>query len=470
MPIRLKLSFWYSGVFLLVMGLFCTYIYLFFTHREITQIDRHLWERGQEVHQAIKVVDNYPFPTQRLVLPDINVFSSSEVFLQVINPQGTVLSRSASLGDYRLPISKQAIEKILQKEDFYETRLVQNTHIRMYYLPLYTENNQFVGILQVAESLYTFQRSLSTLRWLLFVGALTITTASAIIGWFLAGKALQPIHKIIETTGAIEREGKLDQRILHTGPPDEIGKLSTQINLMMEKIENMYRELEESYEAQRRFVADASHELRTPLTSIRGNMDFLRKLYVEKGQFSLEATDDIIDELERVSRMVHHLLALARADAGYKVQMEIIPLQDWLQEWLNQIEGMATPAVQFHHDPLDELAGATVRGNRDLLKQIFLILFENAFKYTHAGHVHLAIARETKQIKFRIEDTGVGIPEREVPHIFDRFYRGANVRQLQGTGLGLSIAKWIVDQHGGMLEIQSTMGKGTCVEIRFPLV
>lgn len=469
MPIRLKLSFWYSGVFLLVMGLFCTYIYLFFTHREINQIDRHLWERGQDVHQAIKVIDNYPFPTQRLVLPDINVFSSSEVFLQVINPLGDVLSRSASLGDYRLPISKQAIERIMQKEDFYETRVVQNTHIRMYYLPLYTEN-QLVGILQVAESLYSFQRSLSTLRWLLFFGALTITTASAVIGWFLAGKALQPIHKIIETTGAIEREGKLDQRILHTGPSDEIGKLSTQINLMMEKIENMYRELEESYDAQRRFVADASHELRTPLTSIRGNMDFLRKLYVEKGQFSIEATDDIIDELERVSRMVHHLLALARADAGYKIQMEWIPLQDWLVDWLTQAEDMATASVEFHHDPLDKLAGAAVRGNRDLLKQIFLILLENAFKYTQDGYVHLAMAIESKHIKFKIEDTGVGIPEHELPHVFDRFYRGGNVRQFQGTGLGLSIAKWIVDQHGGILCIQSTLGKGTCVEIRLPLV
>lgn len=469
MPIRLKLSFWYSGVFLLVMGLFCTYIYLFFTHREITQIDQHLWERGQEIHQAIEVVDNYPFPTQQLVLPDINVFSSSEVFLQVINPQGAVLSRSTSLGDYRLPISKQAIERILQKEDYYETRVVQNTHIRMYYLPLYTEK-QLVGILQVAESLYTFQRSLSTLRWLLFFGALTITTASAIIGWFLAGKALLPIHKIIETTGAIEREGKLDQRILHTGPPDEIGKLSTQINLMMEKIENMYRELEESYEAQRRFVADASHELRTPLTSIRGNMDFLRKLYMEKGQFSIEATDDIIDELERVSRMVHHLLALARADAGYKIQMETISLQEWLMEWLNQVDGMATTTVEFHHDPLDSLSGSAVRGNRDLLKQIFLILLENAFKYTQAGYVHLAMAMESKQIKFTIEDTGVGIPEQELPHVFDRFYRGGNVRQLQGTGLGLSIAKWIIDQHGGTLGIHSTLGKGTSVEIRLPLI
>ncbi len=469
MPIRLKLSFWYSGVFLLVMGLFCTYIYLFFTHREMTQIDRHLWERGQEIHQAIKVVDIYPFPMQRLVLPDMNVFSSSEVFLQIINPQGTILSRSESLGDYRLPISKQALERILQREDFYETKVVQNTHIRMYYLPLYTEN-QLVGILQVAESLYTFQRSLSTLRWLLFFGALTITTSSAIIGWFLAGKALQPIHKIIETTGAIERDGKLDQRILHTGPPDEIGKLSTQINLMMEKIENMYRELEESYEAQRRFVADASHELRTPLTSIRGNMDFLRKLYVEKGLFSIEATDDIIEELERVSRMVHHLLALARADAGYKVQMEVIPLQDWLIEWLDQVKGMAKPTVEFHHDPLENLTGAIVRGNRDLLKQIFLILLENAFKYTQAGYVHLAFAIEQKQIKFIIDDTGVGIPEQELPHVFDRFYRGGNVRPLQGTGLGLSIAKWIVDQHGGMLHIQSTLGKGTCVEVHIPLV
>lgn len=468
MPIRLKLSLWYSGVSLLIMTLFCTYLYLFFTHREMGQIDQHLSERGKEVHQSIKIIDAFPLPMQRLVLPDIDVFSTAEVFLQIVNPQGLILSRSDSLGEYTLPISKQALSQMAKKEVYFETKEVQNTLVRIYYLPLHADN-QFVGILQVAESLYSFQRSLETLRWLLALGALSITTISALIGWFLSKKALQPIHRIIETTASIEQNGALNQRINYAGPNDEIGRLSTQINQMLEKVEDMYNVLQESYEAQRRFVADASHELRTPLTSIRGNMDYLRKLYLEKGVFSIEATDDIIEELERVSRMVHYLLALARADAGYKVQMDDFELKSLAEDVIDQTQRLASYSVTFYHEPTDLLDSLKLKGNRDFLRQVFLILLENAFKYTPNGQVSLLFRSEPESIKFIVQDTGIGISEEDLVHLFDRFYRGSNVRQIQGTGLGLSIAKWIIDKHNGSIAIQSKLGQGTRIEVTLPL-
>ncbi|RXT13921.1 cell wall metabolism sensor histidine kinase WalK [Ammoniphilus sp. CFH 90114] len=468
MPIRLKLSLWYSGVFLLVITLFCTYIYLFFTHREMNQIDFHLRERAQEVHQSIEIVDVFPLPLRRLVLPDINVFSSPELFLQIVDMQGRVISRSESLGEYSLPISTEALNHIVRGTPFFETKNVQGTQIRLYHLPL-VSGKQFIGVLQVAESLYGFHRSLSNLRWLLAIGALTTVTLSALLGWILARQALLPIHRIIETTAEIEREGKLERRINYPGPPDEIGQLSTQINSMMEKIEQMYRELEESYEAQRRFVADASHELRTPLTTIRGNMDFLRKLYKEKGVLSEEAMEDIVDELERVSRMVHDLLALARADAGYHIQMEDIKLTEWLEDWIHKGKGLAKPDVLFHHEETpEELKQIKIKGNLDFLKQISLILLENAFKYTSSGKVELRCSLKNQGVIIEVIDTGSGIPEEEVHRVFDRFYRGGNVRNRPGTGLGLSIAKWIIEKHGGTILVESELGKGTKVLVTLP--
>lgn len=468
MPIRLKLSLWYSGVLLLVISLFCTYIYLFFTHREMNQIDMHLQERAKEIHQSIEIVDIFPFPLRRLVLPDIDVFSSPELFLQIVDPQGRVLSRSESLGDYSLPISTKALQHIVQGNSFFETKNVEGTQVRLYYLPL-VSGKQFVGVLQVAESLYGFHRSLANLRWLLVIGALTTVTLSALFGWILARQALLPIQRITETTAEIEREGKLERRINYSGPPDEIGRLSTQINSMMEKIEQMYRELEDSYEAQRRFVADASHEMRTPLTTIRGNMDFLRKLYLEKGELSMEAMEDIVEEIERISRMVHQLLALARADAGYSIQMDKIQLNQWLEDWIEQAKAMAKPEVTFLHDPIDEtIEHIHLRGNRDFLKQISLILLENAFKYTSSGTVDLHFSHQNDQVQVTLQDSGGGIPEEELHRVFDRFYRGGNVRHYPGTGLGLSIAKWIIDKHGGTIYIESTLGKGTKVTLTLP--
>jgi two-component system OmpR family sensor kinase len=469
MPIRLKLSLWYSGVFLLIIALFSTYIYLFFTHREMNAIDSHLSEKGKEVHQAIKIVDILPFPMQRLVLPDIDVFSSPEVLLQIVDTQGNVLSRSNSLGGQSMPISQEAIHSISNSTEYFETQNLHGTLFRIYYLPLLA-NKQLVGVLEVGESLISFNRSLTNLGLLLALGALTSATVSAVIGWFLAGQTLKPIHRIIDTTAEIEREGKLERRIAYSGPQDEIGMLSDQINSMMEKIEKVYRELKESYDAQRRFVADASHELRTPLTSIRGNMEFLQMLYAEKGELSREAMEDIMEEIERVSRMIHNLLALARADAGYQMQMEELPLQRWFGDWLEQIRMMQTQKVHFEHEPLEKLSDTKIRGNSDFLKQIFLILFENAFKYTFSGFVRLGFDVVGKQLKISVSDTGLGIPADEIERIFDRFYRGGNVRQLPGTGLGLSIAKWVAEKHGGGISIQSEIGKGTTIEVTLPLL
>jgi two-component system OmpR family sensor kinase len=469
MPIRWKLSLWYSGVFLGIITIFCSYLYLVFTHRETNQLDAYIKEKAIEVQQSIKVVDQFPLPVQKFVLPDIDVFSSSGIFLQVINQQGRVVSRSESLGGQSLPISDTAVQRIINNKDFYETKHVHNHPLRIYYLPL-VAGNQWIGLLQVGASLHGLNQSLANLKLLLAIGALSAATLSAIIGWFLSRKSLEPIQRIIETTSAIQQEGALEQRIIDDGSRDEIGQLSLHINLMLEKIEFMYRELEESFETQRRFVADASHELRTPLTSIKGNMDFMKKLYTEKEMVSTEAMDDMIDEIERMTRIISNLLALARSDAGLPILMDEIPLRSWLEEWLDEIRGMATERVQFHYDSFDILEGVKIRGNRDFLKQILLVFFHNAFKFTHSGYVHLGFTLDADQVWFVIEDTGIGIPQQDMQQIFERFYRGENARAYPGTGLGLAIAKTLTEKHGGTIQFVSERNKGTKIELLLPTV
>jgi signal transduction histidine kinase len=273
-------------------------------------------------------------------------------------------------------------------------------------------------------------------------------------------------------------------RIPREKPNDEIGRLTDTLNSMLSRIERAYNELEETNAAQRRFVSDASHELRTPLTTIRGNIDLLQKIWAEDGAeerkgtglspeerktMSMEAIRDIADEARRMSSLVGDLLSLARADAGYRMEMQPIPLRQLAEEAARRASFLPRKA-EWHVGPLDDLDGVWVNGNRDYLLQLLFILIENGFKYTPSGEVRLFAVRGENRVGLVVADTGIGIHPEDLPHIFDRFYRADRSRgETSGTGLGLSIAKWIANMHKGSLEVQSLPGQGTVFTLWLPV-
>jgi signal transduction histidine kinase len=245
---------------------------------------------------------------------------------------------------------------------------------------------------------------------------------------------------------------------------------------MLGRIENSYNELQNLLRTQRRFVSDASHELRTPLTTIRGNVELLQKVLQrdlsnhESSQLAIESVADISAEAERMSRLVGDLLSLARADAGVTMEKKIILLKDIIDTAIKRAVFLPRTAEWkvTQHDELDDVY---VEGHEDYLLQMVLIFIENAFKYTIEGSVYFAFQKDNGRIGITIEDTGIGISNEDVPFIFDRFYRADLSRgQTSGTGLGLSIAKWIVDEHGGSVEVRTALGKGTRFTIWLPTV
>ncbi len=184
---------------------------------------------------------------------------------------------------------------------------------------------------------------------------------------------------------------------------------------------------------------------------------------------SLESIRDIADEARRMSGLVNHLLSLARADAGYVMEMgdvELLPLAEEAARRAAFLPRKAEWAV----GPLDLLSEVKVRGNRDYLLQLLFILIENGFKYTPFGVVRLYAARRDNAIGLSVADTGIGIALEEVPHIFERFYRVDVSRgETSGTGLGLSIAKWIADMHHARIEVQTRLGEGTVFTLWLPV-
>jgi signal transduction histidine kinase len=236
---------------------------------------------------------------------------------------------------------------------------------------------------------------------------------------------------------------------------------------MLDRLQAAYSRLEEAHSLQRRFLADASHELRTPLTTIRGNVDLLQRAGQTNPEMQKEALADISSEAARMSRMVHDLLLLARADAGYKPEMTPVELTPVLREVSRQALILAGE-VAFKAEVPDD--AGVVMGDIDALKELLLIILDNAFKYTPAGEtVRLAVKQEAGFQVIGITDSGIGIDPAEQEHIFERYYRTDRARKAGGgTGLGLSIAKLIAEQHQGRITVQSEPAHGATFSVWLP--
>jgi signal transduction histidine kinase/CHASE3 domain sensor protein len=223
-------------------------------------------------------------------------------------------------------------------------------------------------------------------------------------------------------------------------------------------------------EAQKRFVGDAAHELRAPLTSIQGNLELLRRYPDMSDQDRLETIADAYHETARLGRLVADLLALARGDAGEGLRLEPMQLQEVLTDTIRQAKHLAAN----HQLEYSEFKPCTVEGDHDRLKQLLLILLENAIKYTSKkGSIYCSLECDQDWAEIRIKDTGMGIAPEDIPFVFERFFRADKARTRGtnpgGTGLGLPIAQWIVAQHGGEIRLESQVGIGTTAILRLPI-
>jgi two-component system, OmpR family, sensor kinase len=314
------------------------------------------------------------------------------------------------------------------------------------------------GVIQVARSLQDVDQTLNTLRQALFLGSAVATLLAFGAGWLLAGTALHPIRRITQSAQTIGDAQDFAQRVVYTGPRDEIGRLATTLNGMLAR-------LQDAYQTQRRFAADASHELRTPLTSIRGNLGLLqREPPIAEGD-RVAVLGDLVSESERLSRLVNDLLTLARSDAGRALRQEPVPLGPLLADVVRLL-GASYPERTIQ---VDGQRAVTVVADPDALTQLLVILLDNALKFTPAGGtVGLSVSARDGMVSVAVRDTGPGIAPEALPHIFERFYQGDEARAGTGTGLGLAIAKSLVDGQHGTIAVASTIGRGSTFTVTLP--
>lgn len=483
MSIRLRLTLWYTGLLSVTLLVFGIVLYSALNVMLYSNQKDQLEKMAEELRSQMSVSSWTINGSIKLDVRfnQMNQFRTSGYFIQVSDQEGNVLQQS-------IPIifpTESAVKAAKQNEPNSERLKVESKSLYMYNLPVplvdkRTGNQQSV-ILQVLVIVDGIENLLNTLLYTLAILFLITVLIAITFGLFLSRKALKPIENVIDAAAQIANSADLDKRIDYDGPPDEVGRLTSTINSMLGRIQLMYGELEESNRTQRRFVSDASHELRTPLTTIRGNVDLLEKMWrqnegavqlseQDKLDMSLEAMQDIAGEASRMSRLVNDLLSLARADSGVQIGKEPVLLQPIVETVIRKA-GMLPKSVDWVIGDLSALEGAAVNGSKDYLQQLLFIFIENGFKYTKEGYVRIDAIRGAEQIGISISDTGMGMDNEEVPHIFERFYRADKSRgQTSGTGLGLSIAKWIIDEHGGSIEVATRKDAGTTFIVWLPTV
>lgn len=318
-----------------------------------------------------------------------------------------------------------------------------------------------VAYVEALTPLGRLDNAVAHLRNLLFGLGLASVAVVVGLGWALAGSALAPISRLTRTARDIAASRDTRRRVPTRGGRDELGRLATTFNEMLES-------LDAAAQSQQRFIADASHELRAPLAVMQGNLELLRRFPVMPASERAEVLVEAEREAARLSRLVNDLLLLARSDAGVPLRKRRVALHDLALEAFRDGTRLARGQV-LQHQPGQALY---VTGDPDRLKQLVLIVLENALKFTPEGKcVTLDVRARSDQAVIEVHDEGVGIPEGDLPNIFQRFYRADPARSGDpgGTGLGLSIAQWIVRQHGGTIEVKSALGRGTTVTVELPL-
>jgi two-component system, OmpR family, sensor kinase len=479
MSIRLKLTLWYSGLFAAAFVAFGLLVYNVIYHNTMSELSKRL----------VQVADNVE-PSGSMSPYEYNLNSSAPGFdasiigIQLIDYTGQIsgvaTGKSSNLFRSNLTFPFPNMDQAGKR---FVTKRVSDIPFFIYEKPVFLRGTKTViGLLQVGVLVKNEMDLFSRLRTLLWISGAVALLSAFLLGMFLSRKALKPIERVTEAAEQIQSGSQLGLRIPREAPNDEIGRLTDTLNGMLSGLEQAYKNLEDSNVAQRRFVSDASHELRTPLTTIRGNVDLLEKIWsdgvedhkdivmpdAEKRQMSIESIRDIADEARRMSRLVNDLLSLARADAGYAMEMETLPLMALVEEAARRAAFLPRKA-EWAVGPLEALDGVQVKGNRDYLLQLLFILIENGFKYTPTGEVRLYASLKDDLVGLTVADTGIGLSSEELPHIFERFYRADVSRgQTAGTGLGLSIAKWIADMHHSTIEVRSRIGAGTAFTIWLP--
>lgn len=373
-------------------------------------------------------------------------------YQQLINSGGKVLFDSPP--NVGLPVDAAARTLAAKGgKSFFSDAYVSGVHLR-----ILTEALHPGFAVQLAQPLTSVDSLLARLRLILVLLDIGGIALAALLGRLVAGAAVAPVKRLTQATEHVTRTHDLSKRIEPVGE-DEIGRLAQSFNSMLGTLESSMNALDASVHAQRQLVADASHELRTPVTSLRTNVEVLEQEPDMEPEERQRMFSDVIEQIEELTLLMNDLIELARGEQP-RSDNEDVRLDIILEEAVDRTR-RHSPDTPLHV----ELEPVVLTGAPGRLSRAINNLIDNAVNYSPPGNP-VEITLQGQELTVR--DHGPGISPADLPHVFDRFYRGAEARGRPGSGLGLAIVRQVAEQHGGSISAQPAPGGGTLMRLRLP--
>ncbi len=461
--LRFRLTLWYALVLAAVLAVFGVSLYGLVRYQLVRHHDAALTEAAAAVARVLSEQEDCEHLTdsQRAELDGIGHL----VLFHEVEGEGRVFYRSPDSAAVEIPLDSRAATAPAGAGSF-DTLSGKPELLRMYSVP-YRSRAGRRGLIHVVHGLGDVPAPLASLRLALLLMAPLAVLLSAAGGYWLAGRALAPVDDVTRLAREIGASS-LGRRLPPPKAQDEIGRLVDTLNQMIARLES-------SFEAMKRFTADASHELRGPLATMRSAIDVALSRPREHSEYR-DALASVGEDVDRLRDIAEELLVLARADAGrIAIERHPVRLDVVTTEVVESFEALAAErGVSLCARCVEAV---TVAGDERWLRQLVFNLLDNAVKFSapaKAGErpsVSIEVAEDDGAGLLRVADTGPGIPEQALLRIFERFYRADDARSYQGegVGLGLSIAAWVVEAHGGRIWAANRPDGGSLFTVSLPV-
>ena len=461
--IRSRLTAWYVTLLAIILILFSVLLNYFLAKRLHESVDNSLTVSATVVATSATMrLGNSPLPGLNQLFEQFMNQGNLNKFYRIYDGSGNVGSRSKNISASQFPLSQPAYADALEGKNSYETFTVGGQQpIRVITMPIILEG-KLINLVQVGTSLEAVQETLRNLKIFLFTAVPSVLILAALFARFMARRALKPISRIIDTAREIGQGQELSKRIPVLKIKDELGQLALTFNEMMNRLENSFAQM-------RQFSSDASHELRTPLTVLKGQNELILSKQRKPEEYQ-EVISSNLEEINYMSKVLEDLFMLSKSDEN-QVNLDYKPvdLRALVEEVCKHAEILAEEKnikiIIAFLEPIE------IKGDEVRLRQMVWNVLQNGIKYTQqGGELKISLQNEVDFALLTIQDTGIGIPEEDLPLIFNRFYRvdKARTRDEGGSGLGLSICRQIAEAHKGKIEVESKLGVGTRFKICLP--
>jgi len=452
--LRVRLTLLYLAFLTVALVTFGVAAYVVAAKRVYDNLDDSLSARVQTVDSSLEALTG-PLSAQDIDSSrrELDRQASADVIFQIRDLQGHVLY-SSQPASRELPVPN----KLSPGKETVSSRRVEGRRLRVLYQPI-MRNDQTLGSLVAGQSLQETDAALDEIRKVFIFGGLAVLLLTTAPTYALAGRALKPVRQVSQLARDVERTADFTRRLPTPRAGGEMRELAATFNAMIDRVE-------QALLAQRSFLADSSHELRRPLTVLRTDIDILNapSLPAEDREACFQ---EMRAEAEAMSRLLSDLLLLSREE---KQAIGEAPVNYSLL--CEQAVARLCTQDAHHRTVAEVVPGVRVLGDRERLAQMLWNLLENAAQYTpDGGRIELHLRPVNGFARVEVQDTGIGIAEEDMPHVFDRFYRGQGARAIreEGIGLGLAIVKYVAEAHTGTVTVSTQPGRGTTFSVDIPL-